>query len=240
MEMDYESISQWLREMESRYKNGFSSLDRSFLDSLYFKLYGRAITNTGCSNCYRDAYIEICTKLKREKKMSKKSDFQLKAGAVITFFGSSQAYTNANLTNEVAIRYLSLNPSNEKMFSVLPNDWENRVANFSKLGTTDNAGETSDKAIEERDAKIAELEATIETLNVEKASAETERDNLREELAEANKSLEKALAEIDQLNSAKTASRSKKSKAQSSGEEPASTESTAPTESTEQSLDLGA
>lgn len=231
--MDYESISQRLRDMESRYHNGFSALDRNFLDSLYFELYGKIITNTGCSNCYRDAYIEICTRLKREKKMPTKSDFQLKAGAVITFFGSSKAYTNANLTNVVAIRYLSLNSDNAKMFSFLPSDWEERVANYSKNGTTDNA-DTTDVAvaISERDAKIAELEAEITTLKIDKATAETERDNLREELSLANKSLSDALAEVDKLKASKTATRSKKTK-------DAEVEDTnSVSESSEQSLDL--
>ena len=231
--MDYESISQRLRDMKSRYHNGFSALDRNFLDSLYFELYGKIITNTGCSNCYRDAYIEICTRLKREKKMPTKSDFQLKAGAVITFFGSSKAYTNANLTNEVAIRYLSLNSDNAKMFSFLPSDWEERVANYSKNGTTDNA-DTTDVAvaISERDAKIAELEAEITTLKIDKATAETERDNLREELSLANKSLSESLAEVDKLKASKTATRSKKTK-------DAEVEDTnSVSESSDQSLDL--
>lgn len=238
--MDYESISQRLRDMESRYHNGFSTLDRNFLDSLYFELYGKIITNTGCSNCYRDAYIEICTRLKREKKMPTKSDFQLKAGAVITFFGSSKAYTNANLTNEVAIRYLSLNPDNAKLFSFLPSDWEERVANYSKNGTTDNADTTDvavaiserDAKIAELEAKIAELEAEITTLKIDKATAETERDNLREELSLANKSLSDALAEVDKLKASKTATRSKKTK-------DAEVEDTnSVSESSEQSLDL--
>lgn len=218
--------------MESRYQSGFSSLDRSFLDSLYYELYGRTITNTGCSNCYRDAYIEICTKLKREKKMPKKSDFQLKPGAVITFFGSSVAYTNANLTNEVALRYLSLNRDNEKMFSFLPSDLEERLANFSKLGTNDNVGEdNAANALAERDARIAELESERDVLKVEKATAETERNNLRVELGNANKLLEEALAEVDRLKTAKTSARSRKSKENPGTETPA-------TDSTAQSLDL--
>lgn len=165
--------------------------------------------------------------------MPTKSDFQLKAGAVITFFGSSKAYTNANLTNEVAIRYLSLNSDNAKMFSFLPSDWEERVANYSKNGTTDNA-DTTDVAvaISERDAKIAELEAEITTLKIDKATAETERDNLREELSLANKSLSESLAEVDKLKASKTATRSKKTK-------DAEVEDTnSVSESSDQSLDL--
>ena len=119
------------------------------------------------------------------------------------------------------------------MFSFLPSDWEERVANYSKNGTTDNA-DTTDVAvaISERDAKIAELEAEITTLKIDKATAETERDNLREELSLANKSLSDALAEVDKLKASKTATRSKKTK-------DAEVEDTnSVSESSEQSLDL--
>lgn len=224
--MDYESISQRLRDMESRYRNGFSSLDRSFLDSLYFELYGKIITNTGCSDCYRDAYMQICIKLKRENKMPKKSDFQLKAGAVIMFFGDSKAYTNANLTNEVALRYISLNRDNEKMFSFLPSDLNERLEKFSKLGTNDNA----DKDDASADAKVAKLEAEVAELKVENSVAITECENLRVELSNANAALEEALAEIEKLKTPKS-TRTRKSKEAVSSE--ANT-----TDSSAQSLDL--
>lgn len=102
--------------MESRYQDGFSSLDRSLLDNLYFNIFGREITNRGCSDCYRDAYMEILIYLKRNKAMPKKSDFVLKAGAIITFFGEPKCYSNANITDEAALRFLAMNPSNEKLF----------------------------------------------------------------------------------------------------------------------------
>ena len=49
--MTYEETMTRLKEMESRYQDGFSSLDRSLLDSLYFNIFGREITNRGCSDC---------------------------------------------------------------------------------------------------------------------------------------------------------------------------------------------
>lgn len=183
--MDYDSTILRLREMESRYHSGFSSLDRSFLDSMYYMIFGKEITNKGCSNCYRDAYIEIYSKLKREQKMPKKSSYQLKAGAVITFFGSSQAFTNANLTDEVAVKYLSLCDDNAKMFSYLPDGWETQVSDFQQNCTNDNV---SDNFV----SKIEMLEAQ----NIQLAA---EKDSLRTELAGANQSLEQAYAERDAL-----------------------------------------
>lgn len=125
--MTYEEAKQRLKEMESRYNDGFSTIDRMYLDSLYFDLFGKSITNKGCSDCYRDAYMEICIKLKNEKDMPKKSEFVLKAGAIITFFGEPQCYSNANMTDEAALRFLSLNPRNESLFESLPHNWKDRL-----------------------------------------------------------------------------------------------------------------
>lgn len=163
--MTYESTMQRLQEMESRYNDSFSSLDRSYLDSLYYNLFGREITNKGCGDCYRDAYMEICIKLKKTKTMPKKSDFVLKAGAIITFFGEAKCYSNANLTDEAALRFLALNPNNEKLFESLPSDWQTR------LPKSDEAPEE----VEDKDAIIARLTQENETLRKEnealKASA---------------------------------------------------------------------
>ena len=41
-------------------------------------------------------------------------------------FESIEAYTSANLTNEVAERYLALNPNNANIFAELPDDWKVR------------------------------------------------------------------------------------------------------------------
>lgn len=141
--------------MESRYQDGFSSLDRSLLDSLYFNIFGREITNRGCSDCYRDAYMEILIYLKRNKAMPKKSDFVLKPGAIITFFGEPKCYSNANITDEAALRFLAMNPSNEKLFEKLPEGWRSRLPKSD-------APEAEDK-----DAVIARLTKENEQLRKE-------------------------------------------------------------------------
>lgn len=192
--MELHSTSSRLREMEGRYNSGFSSLDRNFLDSLYFELFGKQITNTGCSNCYRDAYIEICTKMKRENKMEKTTDFQLKAGAVLTFFGSPVAYTNSNLTDEVALRYLAMNVNNVRMFAHLPSNWESRLAEYKKNGTIDNGSEGS-----EPNTVIVDLESSLAEATASRMAAEEECNRIKEELAGANSSLEEVLAERDEL-----------------------------------------
>lgn len=153
--MTYEETITRLKEMESRYQDGFSSLDRSLLDSLYFNIFGREITNRGCSDCYRDAYMEILIYLKRNKAMPKKSDFVLKPGAIITFFGEPKCYSNANITDEAALRFLAMNPSNEKLFEHLPEGWKSRLP---KSDTPE---------VEDKDAVIARLTKENEQLRNE-------------------------------------------------------------------------
>ncbi|MCM1138998.1 MAG: hypothetical protein NC453_10560 [Muribaculum sp.] len=161
--MTYEEAMQRLKEMESRFDDGFSSLDRMCLDSLYFTLFGREITNKGCSNCYRDAFIEISVKLKKTKAMPKKSEYVLKPGAIITFFGERQCYTNANMTDEAALRFLSQNPLNENLFEKLPADWKERVSNHVAA----NNDVANDAAEDEKDNLIATLSAENESLKQE-------------------------------------------------------------------------
>lgn len=157
--MTYEEVTQRLSEMESRFDDGFSSLDRSYLDSVYYQLFGRVISNKGCSDCYRDAYIEIKVKLKTIQEMPKKSEFVLKPGAIITFFGEQKCYSNANMTDEAALRFLSLNPRNEKLFEKLPEGWRSRIETPK--------AETILAEESEKDALIARLTAENEELRKE-------------------------------------------------------------------------
>ena len=60
--------------------------------------------------------------------MKEKSNYALKNGVVLQMgFSSSEMYTNANLTDESAERYLAKNPGDIKYFSRAPEDWEARV-----------------------------------------------------------------------------------------------------------------
>ena len=218
-----------LQEMESRYHDGFSSLDRSYLDTLYYDLFGKEISNKGCSDGYRDAYMEIKLNLRKTHAMPKNCDYKLKAGAVITFFGESVPYTNPNLTNEVAERYIAKNVANASMFQELPEDWKDRVnAYIARTKDPNNrpAATTLPDAlaiIAERDKELAEaretiavkdtevehLKGTISSLETALENAPSPSDNIeaqdtveaiRLELASANETIEADKAEIERLN----------------------------------------
>ena len=211
---EYQDTMNRLEEMRSRYNDGFSSSDRQFLDKLYYSLFVKAITNTGCSDCYRDAYILCVNKLKRLKSMPKKPNYILKAGAMIHPVGTSKFYTNP-ITDEVAEDWLSKYPGQIGMFAEYPEDWEERVAKYAeaqKAKRCADGGEsgTDENVSEELETVKAELQAEKEENATLKAELESTKVLLAEAEAKvvanpedgaviANEEIEKAKAEIAEL-----------------------------------------
>ena len=95
---------------------------------MFHEVLGRTFIKTSCGDCYRDAVIEMYSYLKRYGKMKEKSSYALKNGVLLQVgFGSSEMYTNNNLTDEAAERYLAENPKGIVFFASTPSDWEKRV-----------------------------------------------------------------------------------------------------------------
>lgn len=163
---EYESVIERLEEMRSRYKDGFSPSDRSFLESLNFRLFNKAITLTGCSDCYRDAYILISNRLKKDKKMPEPVNYILKNGALLHEFGTPEYYAH-NVSDEVAERFLKKNPELIRQFQKFPDDWKKRI----------------EKKAEKKSEKVAEtpskeVEAEAETPQAEIPQTEPEQPSL--------------------------------------------------------------
>lgn len=109
-------------------KSSLSSSDKSSIAALYQEVLGRMFVRTSCSDCYRDAVIEMYSYLRKNGKMKEKSNYALKNGVLLQMnFGSSEMYTNDNLTDEAAEKYLAANPKGISLFSVAPDDWEKRA-----------------------------------------------------------------------------------------------------------------
>lgn len=105
-----------------------SSSDKAEIESLYALVLDKKFVRTSCSDCYHDAVIEMSVYLNKNGKMKEKSEYGLKNGVLLQMgFGSAEMYTNANLTDEVAEKYLAKYPDNIKYFSKKPDDWEERV-----------------------------------------------------------------------------------------------------------------
>lgn len=105
-----------------------SSSDKAEIENLYTIVLDKKFVRTSCSDCYKDAVIEMIVYLKKNGKIKEKSDYGLKNGVVLQMeFGSSEMYTNANLTDEIAEKYLERYPDNIKYFSKKPDDWKERI-----------------------------------------------------------------------------------------------------------------
>lgn len=205
--MSYDETMSRLVEMESRYHDGFSSTDRNFLERLYQDIYGKPITVTNCSNCYRDAYILLITKLKRDKTMPNKPNYVLKAGVLLHPVCTSNYYSNPLPSDDIAEDYLAQFPDQISIFASYPNDWEERVEKRKAVKAAEEAARA--KAINEA-ADNAGASVLSEASEYKKAAEEAkdlinqlneERDSLKvriAELEEANKSLSLAVDEANQ------------------------------------------
>ncbi len=83
-------------------------------------------------------------------KKNKKSDFVLKNGALIVFKGESKAFSNANLTDDAAIRFLKGNKNRRALFAKLPK-------NLDELLSEDDSGNNEPTAV-----KIGANEISVE------------------------------------------------------------------------------
>lgn len=147
--LGYSETMALLEEMRPHYDDGFTSSERSAIENLYHAVCAKPIRRSGCKDCYRDAYIEIRTTLKRLGHMPTTPNYVLKAGALIHEFGSSDFYTLNNIPDDVAERWLITHPSDTGLFEKMPSDWEERVA-ARKKGDVASTEEKKDEAKEEK------------------------------------------------------------------------------------------
>lgn len=125
--LEYSKTMTLLDEMRPHYDDGFTSSERGVIENLYNKVCGKPIHRSGCSDCYRDAYIEIVTTLKKIGKMPTIPNYVLKAGALLHEFGSSDFYTLNNCPDEFAEKWLATHPADIVLFERTPSDWEEKV-----------------------------------------------------------------------------------------------------------------
>lgn len=93
---------------------------------LHFKIFGET-----CSNC-PGKITEYIQKLKQFNPIKKMETtlklFQLKEGVIIPVAGTSDAYSNANLTDEIALKLLADNPNRKALFEKLPDNLDELIA----------------------------------------------------------------------------------------------------------------
>lgn len=111
----------------------FSTSEKAEIEKLYPVVLDRNFVKTSCNDCYRDAVYEMYSYIRINGRMKEKTNYKLKNGALLQMsFGSDEFYTNANLTDEVAEKYLAKYPERINLFAIYPNNWEKRVKKAAK------------------------------------------------------------------------------------------------------------
>ena len=122
--MTYQEALDRVEELRGHGNAPFSIEDKQLIARLYPEITGRTFHKTACRRCYQDAVIEMAVKLRKDQKMKEKCNYHMRAGFIIRCgdFDNGQIYTNANLTNDVAKRYLERFPNKRNMFDRIPEE----------------------------------------------------------------------------------------------------------------------
>jgi hypothetical protein len=75
---------------------------------LYYQLTGNRVGEGTCRNCIFDAYMELSIKTEKQlKQLVMPSKYKMREGRVVVF--NNTDYTNANMTDEVALEMVGFN-----------------------------------------------------------------------------------------------------------------------------------
>ncbi len=184
-----------IEELKGRYDSPFSSEDKNTIERLYGSVLGKTFRPTSCQQCYHDALIEIYHYLKKNGKMAEKSNFILKAGAIIhsPVFENGKVFTNDNLTDEVAMNYLAKFPGQIVLFQKVPEGYkpgDKPVPTFEEAQALLKKADTLLKGAQTKVKNIQE--------NIQNATDATKREKAEKALEKAQKALEKAEANYNE------------------------------------------
>lgn len=153
--MTYDEALVLIEELRGHGRAPFSIEQKQLIERIYPQIMGRNFRKTSCKRCYHDAVIEMVVKLRRTKKMEPKRNckYIMRAGFVIRHpqIDGGKIYTNANLTDEVAEKYIELFPQKAHMFDRIPDLPEERVEAPAEV--TKEAEQASVQPAEEKPAE---------------------------------------------------------------------------------------
>lgn len=98
---------------------GDLALVRERIDRLYWAVCRKHLRTCKCKNVEKDALLEIYSKLMYHKK-TKKTMAQSRLVNGVLLYVEGRHYSNSNLTDEVARKFLAKYPQRKDWFSVLP------------------------------------------------------------------------------------------------------------------------
>lgn len=136
---------------------------RNETEKLYRSIYRRPL-NKSCGDCWIDAYILIMKGNPEKLKAMKKKRYDLRAGAVLVDpKDPTKNATRNNITDELAIYHLRIHPTCKRLFSVLPENWEEEVYGYqednSDLDGMSAEAEAAKQAAEKAEKEKAEAES---------------------------------------------------------------------------------
>lgn len=122
--MSIEDAKKLISDLRGRFAFPYNQSDREKIAKLYWEVLGKVFRPTHCQNCYHDAVIEIYGYLKRHDIMAEQKQYVLRAGAIINCpkFDDGKIYSNHNLTDDVARRYLEMFPGQTVLFQRMPEE----------------------------------------------------------------------------------------------------------------------
>jgi hypothetical protein len=125
--MDYQEAMTQLTRLRSLIAAGgddsvYSPEDRQIIEEIHLEEFGKKVRDCGCNDRYRDAVIELYSKLKRLQTMAKDQKYLLRPGVIIWI--GTEAYSRHNLTDRVARAYLKAHPEAKKKFERLPEEYQ--------------------------------------------------------------------------------------------------------------------
>lgn len=163
--MKVEEAIQRLEEL--RGLNILSTSNMKDVELLYKEVLDKEFIKTSCKDCYNDAIIEMIIYIKKYGKMKEKCDYALKNGVLLQIgFGSDNFYTNANLTNKVAFKYLKENPEDENLFSAIPDfHYKDKPAKNEAGKEKTKLGDSGEKFEKEVAKKVEDNENNKELVN---------------------------------------------------------------------------
>lgn len=202
--MTIDEVKSQLSSLYGRRNGTYTSSERGVIEQLYYEVFGRLIRRCSCPDKWRDAVAEIYSHIKRNGKMKQKSNYRLRAGIVLQIAGSSQVYTNDNLTDEIAEEFLRIHPKATGRFEVIPA--QDNQAEKGVIEAEVAAVEAAEARIADLEAENAALEARIADLEAGTASAE-EPQSATEDAFVMNEEARKAIADALDAGKTKTAIR---------------------------------
>lgn len=119
--MTWEEARQEIFRLRGKFASPYNQSDKVVIERLYLLVLGKRFRPTSCQNCYHDAVIELYLYANKNTKMTERK-YLLKAGAIINtpIFDNGKVYSNANLTDDVAERFLSMFPEKVVLFQKVP------------------------------------------------------------------------------------------------------------------------